>query len=84
MGYEEELNRLKKGLERAQRLRTDAEMKHGFYLEQREKVLQKIKELGVEPEELDEEINRLQREMDRLLREATELIPWDLLQERKG
>lgn len=83
MGYEEQLNRLKRGLQQAQRLRADAETKHSFYLEQREKILQRIRELGVEPEDLDQEINRLQGEMDRLLQEAEDLIPWGLLKEQK-
>jgi len=84
LGYEEQLDQLKRGLQQALRLRADAETKHSFYLEQRERILQKIKELGVEPEELDKEISRLQREMDRLLKEAEKLIPWDLLKQQEG
>jgi len=80
MGYEEQLNRLKKGLQQAQRLRADAETKRNFYLEQREKIIEKIRELGVEPEELDQEIRRLQEEMEKLLEEAEKLIPWELLE----
>ncbi len=83
MGYEEQLNRLKKALQQAQRLRADAETKRNFYLEQREKIIQKIRELGVEPEELDQEIKRLQVEMEKLLAEAEALIPWELL-EKEG
>ncbi|MGI6143323.1 MAG: hypothetical protein ACOYEK_05630 [bacterium] len=86
MGYEEQLNRLKRGLQQAQRLRTDAETKRNFYLEQREKIILRIRELGVEPEELEQEIKRLQGEMEKLLREAEALIPWELLEKenRKG
>lgn len=79
MGYEERLNRLRQGLQQAQKLRSDAEAKRSFYLEQREKIIQRIRELGVEPEELDREIERLKKEIDRLLAEASELIPWELL-----
>ncbi|HHW92086.1 MAG TPA: hypothetical protein GX735_05280 [Firmicutes bacterium] len=86
MGYEEQLNRLKRGLQQAQRLRADAETKRNFYLEQREKIILRIRELGVEPEELEQEIKRLQGEMEKLLREAEALIPWELLEKenRKG
>lgn len=75
---------LKQSLQQAQRLRSDAETKRNFYLEQQEAIIGKIRELGVEPEQLEAEIARLKKEMDQLLQEAKELIPWELLAKYKA
>ena len=83
MGYEEELSRLKQGLQQAQRLKADAETKKSFYIEQQEKIIQRIRELGVEPEQLEKEITSLKQEIERLLQEANGLIPWELLNKQR-
>ena len=64
----------------------DAETKRNFYLEQREKIIQRIRELGVEPEELEQEIKRLQGEMENWVAGGGSPYPWELLEKenRKG
>ncbi len=81
MTGEEDLNRLKKELDRAQQLRSQAETEQRFYEEQLQQVLAEIREMGVEPEQLDAEIQKLEAELEGLREEIESLIPWDLLRQ---
>ena len=54
--YDRKLNRIKENLDKANNLRIRAEAKLEQLSRQKEDILSELKELGVEPENLDSEI----------------------------
>lgn len=80
-GYEERIERLRRALEEAQALRREAEATLRVYRDEEERIVARLRELGVEPEGVDAELERLRGEIERLLREVEAEIPWDLLEE---
>ncbi|GGE24818.1 hypothetical protein GCM10011571_28730 [Marinithermofilum abyssi] len=80
---EERIKELKSVLEKAKNLRYKAELRLEHLERQEEEILQELKELGVEPEQLDEEIAKLEKEIDEQIQQAWELLPRELI-ERHG
>lgn len=78
--YEKELNKLKENLERAKTLKYKAEVRLEQLTQEQEKIITKLKELGVDPEDLDIEIKKLENEINSLLKEANQLLPKDILE----
>lgn len=77
--YEERIKELKRYLEQARDLRSKAIGALDQHRRREQEILQQIRELGVEPDKLDEEIERLQREVEIRLRKVQEMIPWELI-----
>jgi chromosome segregation ATPase len=76
---EQQINRLKSGIERARSLRDKATSRKEVLLEQQKKIREEIAALGVDPDKLEDEIARLEGEARSLAVQAEGLIPWDLL-----
>lgn len=83
MDYEKELGQLKDDLEKAKSLKYRAEARLEQLKQQEDEIIKELKELGVNPENLDEEIKNLSDEIDNLFERANQLLPKDLL-EKKG
>lgn len=83
MDYEKELGQLKDDLEKAKSLKYRAEARLEQLKQQEDEIIRELKELGVNPENLEEEISNLSEEINKLFESANELLPKDLL-EKKG
>ena len=79
MNYEKELNDLKEGLEKAKNLRYRAEARLEQLNNQEAEIIAELKELGIEPRELENKINSLTSDIQKLFKEANELLPKDLI-----
>lgn len=79
MNYEKELNDLKEGLEKAKDLRYRAEARLEQLNKQEEEIISELKELGIEPQDLETKINTLTSDIQKLFKEANELLPKDLI-----
>lgn len=79
--YGEKLQLLKDGLERANNLRIQAETRLEELYRQEKEIIEQIRALGVEPDQLEEELARLEEEITTLIEEIESIIPWDLLGE---
>lgn len=79
MKYEEELNLLKKQIDKAKSLKFQAEARLEELERQKKEITEELEELGVSPENIGDEIIKLEKEIDTLFREAKENIPTDLL-----
>ena len=79
MDYEKELNELKDNLEKAKDLKYRAEARLEQLNKQEAEIIAELKELGIEPKDLEGEINRLTSDIRQLFKEANELLPKDLL-----
>jgi len=78
--YEKELNLLKDSLDKAKSLKYKAEARLEQLNNQQQEIIKELKELGVNPEDLEEEISKLTKEIDTLFKEANELLPKDILE----
>lgn len=83
MNYEKDLSLLKENLEKAKSLKYRAEARLEQLKHQEDDIIKDLKELGVEPIDLEDEINKLTIEINSLFKEANDLLPKDLL-EKKG
>lgn len=83
MDYEKELGQLKDDLEKAKSLKYRAEARLEQLKQQEDEIIRELKDLGVNPENLEEEINNLSEEISNLFESANQLLPKDLL-EKKG
>ncbi len=77
MDYNDRLIKLKKNLEIAKINKTKAEGMLETLNNNKEELIASIRELGIEPEDLEKEILNLQTEIDSLLFEAEKLLPED-------
>ena len=77
--YDKRLNQIKESLDKANNLRIRAEAKLEQLSRQKEDILSELKEMGVEPENLDSEIRKLKDEIEDLITKAEELIPEELI-----
>ncbi|HSH35073.1 hypothetical protein [Schnuerera sp.] len=82
MDYEKELNNLRDNLERAKSLKYRAEARLEQLNNQQEELINELKNLGVNPEDLEEEINKLMSEIEKLFNEANTLLPKDILEKK--
>lgn len=78
--YEKELNLLKDSLDKAKSLKYKAEARLEQLNNQQQEIIKELKELGVNPEDLEEEISKLTKEIDTLFKKANELLPKDILE----
>ncbi|MBZ2173814.1 hypothetical protein K8M07_00925 [Schnuerera sp. xch1] len=82
MNYEKELNTLREDLEKAKSLKYRAEARLEQLNKQQQEIVDELKDLGVNPEELEGEINKLKEEINELFKEANELMPKDILEKK--
>jgi len=80
--YEKELSDLKENLEKAKTLKYRAEARLEQLNNQQQEIIKELKELGVNPEDLEKEIDKLAKEIDELFKEANELMPKDILEKK--
>ncbi|WP_099203199.1 hypothetical protein [Miniphocaeibacter massiliensis] len=78
MDYSKKINELKTQLDDAKIKRARAESTLEGLNKQKEELLEEVKLLGVEPENLEIEIKNLENEIDGLLFEASKLLPKDI------
>ena len=83
MDYEKEISQLKDNLEKAKSLKYRAEARLEQLKQQEDEIIKELRDLGVEPKDLEDEINKLTSDINNLFKEAKELLPNDLL-EKKG
>ncbi len=79
MNYEEELKKLKSDIDKANSLKNVAAANLKVLEEQEAQLLEDLKQLGVEPENLDSTIEKLKNEIEEMLKEANSLMPRDIL-----
>ncbi|NMB27112.1 MAG: hypothetical protein GX987_03525 [Tissierellia bacterium] len=82
MDYEKELNALRDNLEKAKSLKYKAEARLEQLNNQQQEIIKELKDLGVNPEDLEEEIKKLKSEIDKLFEEANTLLPKDILEKK--
>lgn len=82
MDYERELSSLKDNLEKAKSLKYKAEARLEQLKQQEDDIIKELKDLGVDPKDLDNEIQKLKVEINVLFKEANELLPKDLLEKK--
>lgn len=82
MDYEKDLTLLKDNLEKAKSLKYRAEARLEQLKQQEEDIVRELRELGVDPKDLDNEIQKLNDEINNLFKEANELLPKDLLEKK--
>lgn len=80
--YEKELRNLKENLEKAKSLKYKAEARLEQLNKQQEEIIQELKNLGVNPDELDAEIEKLTKEIEELFNESNKLLPKDILEKK--
>lgn len=68
------LNNLKAQIEKGKAEKARAEANLETYTKQRDEIINELKALGVEPENLDAEIARLDKEIEEALARAEELL----------
>ncbi|SJZ31207.1 hypothetical protein [Selenihalanaerobacter shriftii] len=77
--FAEEIKQLKDDLDKAKSKRYRYEARMEELKKQRKKILNKLEENGVKPEELDDEINSLESKLQKAISQAKELLPQDIL-----
>lgn len=82
MEYEKELGNLKDNLEKAKTLKYKADARLEQLKKQEESLILELKELNVDPSNLDEEIKTLTSEIDELFKKSNELLPKDILEKK--
>ena len=75
MDYEDNLNNLKKHLDRAKDLKYKADARLESLKAQREELLKEIEKEGVKPEELSNVISNLENEIKQLFEKANSMLP---------
>lgn len=82
MDYEKELNELRDNLEKAKSLKYKAEARLEQLNNQQQEIIKELKNLGVNPEDLEKEIVKLESEINKLFKEANILLPKDILEKK--
>lgn len=75
VSYDAKINELKNRLEAAKNKKIKAEARLEELQNQRNAIIKQLKELGVEPENLDGELDSLKREIEGLINEVEGMLP---------
>lgn len=75
MNYEDQLNNLKKQLDRAKDLKYKADARLESLKSQRSELLKEIEKEGIKPEDLSMEIEKLEKEIVDLFQKADSMMP---------
>lgn len=78
--YEREISTLKRAIKDAENKRVKAQTEIEMLTRQKEELISEIKDLGVNPEDLEEEIQKLEEQLNSKLDELNSMIPWDVLE----
>lgn len=78
MNYEEELKKLKEKISSANTMKVKAEAALENIENNRKEYIERVKDLGVDPKNLEIEINSLKIDINSLLEEANNLLPKDI------
>lgn len=76
--YDDRISDLKKRLETAKNKKIKAEARLEELQNQRDIIIKQLKELGVEPENLDEELEALKKEIEGLIKDVEGMLPSDI------
>lgn len=80
MDYSKELIELKKNIEKASKFKVEAQVRLEALDRERAKLLDELKNYGIDPAELDTEIERLEKEIEDGIEEIKKLLPMDKLE----
>ena len=75
MNTNERFNNIKERLDKAKEEKNRAEIALEILQKQKEDILNQLKELNIDPENLESEITRLQNQIEQDLQKAEELLP---------
>lgn len=75
MNTNERFNNIKQRLDKAKEEKNRAEIALENLEKQKEDILNQLKELNIDPENLESEITRLQNQIEQDLQKAEELLP---------
>lgn len=75
MNYEDNLNSLKKQLDRAKDLKYKADARLESLKSQKEELLKEIESQGIDPEDLGTQIEKLEGEIKDLFEKANNMLP---------
>ena len=75
MNYEDQLNNLKKQLDRAKDLKYKADARLESLKSQRAELLKEIEKEGIKPEDLSMEIEKLEKEIVDVFQKADSMMP---------
>lgn len=84
MAEKKTLEELQEGIDKAKQLRTKANSQKDIYEESLKKEDEKLKELGTTPEKAEDTLKELSKKAKTLKDEITNMIPFDLLEERES
>lgn len=73
--YEKTITELKENLEKAKSMKFRAEVRLEQLNKQKEEIVNEIRAMGLEPENIDSEIEKLKEEIDLLIAESRKLLP---------
>ena len=76
---EQDLVKIREAIDKAKHMRFRAEARLEELENQQKRLLNELKELGVNPDQLEDEIARLEREIQQGLEETWALIPKELM-----
>ena len=80
MDYSKELMELKKNIEKASKFKVEAQVRLEALDREREKLLEDLKQYGIDPAQLDDEIERLENEIKDGIDEIKRLLPMEKLE----
>lgn len=80
MDYSKELMELKKNIEKASKFKVEAQVRLEALDREREKLLEDLKQYGIDPAQLDDEIKRLENEIKDGIDEIKRLLPMEKLE----
>ncbi|NLY08467.1 MAG: hypothetical protein GXZ11_00990 [Tissierellia bacterium] len=75
MKYDERISKLKDEIDKARDLKIRSEAKLEQLNIQREQILSELRNLNIQPEDLEDEICKLENEIEQLLFKAESLLP---------
>lgn len=78
VNYDARINELKNRLETAKNKKIKAEARLEELQNQRDVIIKQLKELGVEPENLDGELDTLKREIEGLIKDVEGMLPSEI------
>lgn len=76
--YDKRISQLKEDLDKAKDQRIRAEAKLEQYNKQKQEIIDEIKSMGIEPDEIENEIQKIETEIEELIKKVEEAMPRDL------
>ncbi|HEX9059593.1 MAG TPA: hypothetical protein VF941_05400 [Clostridia bacterium] len=76
--YDKRISQLKEDLDKAKDQRIRAEAKLEQYNKQKQEIIDEIKSMGIEPDEIENEIQKIDTEIEELIKKVEEAMPRDL------